>query len=138
MATPAQKRARRRRVLPGFPVEPFKMTQAERDAYFSQDKIQCLICGQHKNSLSLHLQRLHGMEDDDYRDMFGLPIYMGLVGTITRQNYAETATNWITKEYFASQEQAALARAAKAEVTRKPFLVRNPVGRDRDETGRLA
>ncbi len=69
--------------LKGFPVERKFETKEEVDAYFSTDKIQCLLCGRWYNQIGgLHLDRMHGVTPDDYREMYGLPWTRGLTGRL--------------------------------------------------------
>ena len=52
-------------------------TKVDIDKYFSGDRIQCLVCRHWYKQLSLHI-KLHDMNDDDYREKFGLPWTKGL------------------------------------------------------------
>jgi predicted transcriptional regulator len=51
---------------------PFRTPEAA-DAYLSGETIACLICGEHKCSLPLHLHRAHQTAPDEYRRRFGIP-----------------------------------------------------------------
>ena len=63
----------RRKVLPGFPVErPFESIEDVRE-YLSGDKIVCLRCGKEYKGLGVHLQRIHGITPDQYREMYRIP-----------------------------------------------------------------
>ncbi len=83
----AERRAARRLVLPGFPIEPTKFSKAEIDQYFSGDRIQCLVCGKTYRRLALHLA-IHSLTEDDYRELYGLPWRRGLCGTDAFQAYS--------------------------------------------------
>jgi len=47
------------------------------EAYLSQPRIKCLVCGAFFKSLGMHL-KLHGMTADDYRMRFGIPFVCAL------------------------------------------------------------
>ncbi len=67
--------------LPGFPRKGKFQTREEVDSYFSGDKIQCLLCGKWFQQISgNHLKFKHEIDNDDYREMYGLPWLRGLVG----------------------------------------------------------
>ena len=88
-----ENRRRLRVVLPGFPkIEPFK-TRKEVDKYFSTEKIQCLLCGKHYKRLGNHLQPIHEITEDEYRQRFGLPYSRGLVCPSTWGKYHTEAKN---------------------------------------------
>ena len=65
---------------------PFKSI-GEMHAYFEEPKIQCLICGRRFGKLFFHLRSQHEMELDEYKRQFNLPVFRGLVGQETRENY---------------------------------------------------
>lgn len=56
--------------------KPFT-TMGQVEAYLSQPRIQCLVCGAFFKSLGMHL-KLHGMTADDYRMHFGIPFVCAL------------------------------------------------------------
>jgi len=73
----------RRAVLPGFPIEKaFESVEATRE-YLSHDRIVCLRCGKEYHRLGLHLERIHGITNDQYRAMYRIPWRYGLVGTVS-------------------------------------------------------
>lgn len=62
---------------PGFPmVEPFQTSQ-EVDDYLSGDVVTCLICGNGKKSLALHI-RAHGITPEEYRRKYNIPLRRAL------------------------------------------------------------
>lgn len=66
--------------LPGFPWKGKFATKDEIDQYFSNpDGIQCLFCGRFYGTLHNHLQIVHGISHEQYRDRYGLPWRKGLV-----------------------------------------------------------
>jgi hypothetical protein len=54
-------------------------TEAELDAYFSQDPLPCLICGKGCRALHRHVDMAHGVKPDEYRQMFNIPFERKLV-----------------------------------------------------------
>ena len=76
---------RRREVLPGYPINAkFKSIQ-EVDEYLSTFRIVCLLCGKEYKRIGTHLQSIHEMEPDEYREMFGIPYTYGLCCPDTKQ-----------------------------------------------------
>jgi hypothetical protein len=66
--------------LPGFPWKKQFTTKDEIDQYFSNpDGIQCLMCGRFYGTLHNHLQIVHEISHEQYRDRYGLPWRKGLV-----------------------------------------------------------
>lgn len=111
MSNAEQKRLYRRKVAKGFPVEN-KFTDPEQiERYFSEEKIQCLRCGRWYKSLSLHLSKIHGMDSDEYKTIYGLPYYRGLIGSCTREVLKENAKNKYKEGIWeADPERAKAAR----------------------------
>ena len=72
-----------------YPVDPLR-TREEIDAYFATDLIVCLLCGFEYGMLATHLVRTHGVSCDQYRIDFGLPMSIGLSGTVARAKCAAT------------------------------------------------
>ncbi|MFO1067973.1 MAG: MucR family transcriptional regulator [Geminicoccaceae bacterium] len=81
--------ARRREVLPGYPVLPRAMSIEEVDAYLDSDPIPCLLCGHSFKVLARHLQHIHAMTPDQYRERYGLPYSIGLAAVSSRQRFEE-------------------------------------------------
>ena len=61
-----------------FPWRGKFKTKYEIDSYFSGDKVLCLLCGKWFKTLSTHLNRVHELGADEYRDRYGLPWKHGL------------------------------------------------------------
>lgn len=95
MSTHAQRRAARRRVLPGFPVEEPFHTPEELAAYFGGSYIVCLRCGKKYRKLGLHLLGVHEMDPDEYRKIYGIPWSYGLDCAETTEICAENMRNMI-------------------------------------------
>ena len=111
MSTAAQKRARRRRVLPGYPIDKIFETPEELKEYFSGDKILCLECGKSYRGLGIHLIASHEIEPDDYRREHGIPWTYGLSCAETKKLKREIGKNNVKAGIFKpSKEQAELAR----------------------------
>lgn len=68
---------------------PFK-TKEDIEYYFKGDKIQCLICGKWFKALNGHF-KAHGMNVDQYKEMFGLPWSRGLCGCKTADKFRDNA-----------------------------------------------
>jgi predicted transcriptional regulator len=67
--------------------KPFE-TMEQVDAYLSGETIACLICGQHKLSLPLHLYNAHNITPEQYRGRFGIPSKRGLLAAPVRAAHA--------------------------------------------------
>ncbi len=81
-----RKTDKKRGPLSSFPWKGKFKTNAEVEAYFSGDKIQCLLCGKWFHALGGgHLQILHGVTADDYREMYGIPWEKGLIGSLNHE-----------------------------------------------------
>jgi len=78
------RRAERRRVLPGYPIEPRKFNLEEIRSYFAGDKITCLRCGKSYRVISVHLRLVHSLTADDYKGMYGLPWSRGLSSSASK------------------------------------------------------
>lgn len=75
----------RRRPKSGYPVNtPFR-SKEEIKNYLSQDRIECLMCGHLFKSLVTHLDKIHAMSTDQYREKYGLPYSIGLTCTSTKE-----------------------------------------------------
>jgi hypothetical protein len=73
-------KANEKSTLPGFPWKGKFTTKSEIDQYFSYpDGIQCLLCGRFYGTLNRHLQIIHKISHEEYRDRYGLPWRKGLV-----------------------------------------------------------
>lgn len=83
-----QKCMQRRKVLAGFPIEePFKTIEAIRE-YLAGDKLVCLLCGKSYKKIGTHIQRIHGMTVDLYKQKYKIPWTYGLVCKETHKNYS--------------------------------------------------
>lgn len=113
------------------------MTKAQRDAYFGGAKIQCLLCGKWYRSLGTHISRIHEMPEENYKVLYGLPLYRGLTSAESRETYSDSVLARGVSACVGVAEQAALARRARVELDRPEFVERNPTGRDRNKVGQF-
>ena len=90
-----------------FPKEEVFKTKKEVDEYFSKDRIQCLLCGKRYKKLGgAHLQIIHDITEDEYREKYGLPYTRGLVcpstskklSIITKKRYDNGEIGLLTHE----------------------------------------
>ena len=90
--------------IPGFPWKGTFKSKFEVDRYFSHKKgIQCLICGRFLRSLQNHLQQVHGVSNNEYRERYGLPWRKGLVSKTLSQAHSASITNRIKSGTFKSK-----------------------------------
>lgn len=66
-------------------------TLEDIEEYFNNDEIECLVCGDYKKSLALHLKAEHEMTADEYRQEFGLPLGRGLIGRDVHRKLSNAA-----------------------------------------------
>jgi len=121
-------------VLPGYPVEPRKFTLEEIRAYFSGDRIVCLRCGKPYGSLGVHLKAIHGLSDDEYREMYGLPWRRGLTGTEANRNISQTIVarieaGWKPPSTFQLGNQAIKERGFRIQPFRAEQSLKNIANR---------
>ena len=86
---------------PGFPWKGKFTTRNEVDRYFSNDDgIQCLLCGRFLGTLQNHLELVHGVSHDEYRESYGLPWRKGLVSRAVSKRRSIALTNRIKNGSF--------------------------------------
>lgn len=73
------------------PTAPFQ-TMEEVDDYLSGDAITCLVCHKRLQRLDLHLQIMHDMSANAYRDRFGIPGRRTLTSAASRARSAIVMT----------------------------------------------
>lgn len=113
-----------RRVLPGYPAEPFT-SKEEIEKYVAGEKIACLMCGKYYRNVLIHSKKIHEMDSEDYRARFNIPDYFPLTGTETRKKLSDHA-NGLAPEHKAKFREG-LARARGLPRKRKPLV---PLVRD--------
>jgi predicted transcriptional regulator len=107
-----RKRAARRKVLPGYPVTSPLQTPEDLAKYFGGDKIICLLCGKTYRTLAKHLQDIHEISADEYRQRYGIPENFSLSCQATFELHSEWA-KWAIENGILdpTANQAALARS---------------------------
>lgn len=119
----AKRRANRRRVLDGFPIDrPFESIKEVRE-YLSGDKIVCLLCGRSFRTLGLHLRKIHDMTPDEYRERYNIPWTYGLACAENREAHSVATKKLIASGYNPGTDDrdflAGLARAPKRDCPHK-------------------
>lgn len=71
----------KKKTLPDFPRRFVFESREELDAYFTGDRITCLLCGHRYRSLGPHLSSAHGTSVDEYREAYGIPYLKGLTSS---------------------------------------------------------
>jgi hypothetical protein len=84
------KRIKRRHIVDGFPIEtPFHSLE-EVKHYLSGDKIICLLCGKAYRSISNgHLEKIHNITPDQYREKYKIPYTYGLICKTTKDLFVQ-------------------------------------------------
>lgn len=79
---------------PDEPEEPMSAHLSGDDiaASHGDDFIKCLECGQSKQHIKSHLNKMHNMSVEDYREKWGLPDDYPTVAPATRRRFQERAT----------------------------------------------
>ena len=68
-----QKKRARRKPLRGYPIEiPFSNMDEVRE-YTSGERVVCLLCGREFKKLGSHIEKIHGITRDEYREMYNIP-----------------------------------------------------------------
>ena len=87
--------------IPGFPWKGKFTTRSEVVKYFSNDEgIQCLLCGRFLGTLNNHLQIVHGLSHEEYRERYGLPWRRGLVSQKLSRQLSTSLTKRIKNGSF--------------------------------------
>ena len=87
--------------IPGFPWKGRFATKNEVDKYFSNDEgIQCLLCGRFWGTLQNHLQLVHGVSHEEYRERYGLHWRKRLVSRKVSKKHSVSLTNRIKNGTF--------------------------------------
>ncbi len=84
------------------------------EAYLSQPRIKCLVCGASFRSLGMHLKHQHGMTADDYRIRFGIPFVCALEAPDLVQYRSRLEQERALDPAYAERRAQHLARAASA------------------------
>ena len=87
--------------IPGFPWKGKFTTRSEVDRYFSNDDgIQCLLCGRFLGTLQNHLQIVHGVSHEEYRERYGLAMAKGIVSRTVSKKHSASLINRIKNGTF--------------------------------------
>ena len=111
----------RRAVMHGYPVARRNFSYKEVKDYLLQDRITCLICGQKFLRLAGHLNSIHEISVDDYKEMYGLPFRTGLVCLDTREKYSQALKARIDDGSFIPQCSHEVAQKANRRKPREFF-----------------
>ena len=128
----------RGRVLPGFPIEEKFLTPESLAEYFGGSTIVCLQCGKRYRTLGVHLKTIHGMEPDEYREIYGIPWTYGLSCAATSDLHAEDARRKIADGIFEPGkylDRAAAATQKKRQPVRDVLSARNLKEMNKGKTG---
>ena len=107
--------------IPGFPWKGKFTTRNEVDKYFSNDDgIQCLLCGRFLGTLQNHLQIVHGVSHEEYRERYGLPWRKGLVSRTVSKKHSASLTNRIKNGTFKPRPDNKAAVKKILEGNRRP------------------
>jgi hypothetical protein len=100
--------------------KPF-VTMAQVEAYLSQPRIRCLVCGVSFRSLGMHL-KFHGMTADDYRIRFGIPFVCALEAPDLVQYRSRLEQEKARDPEYAARRAEHLANAQRAArtIARRP------------------
>ena len=112
--------------------KPFT-TLGQVEAYLSQPRIQCLMCGELRSSLGPHLAKVHQMTADDYRARFGIPYTCGLAGLDSRKRWASAELRHSQEDPESAARRAQQLAAARgiAQATPKRHCPTKPDSCDR-------
>ena len=122
----AERRAARRAVMAGFPIEPTPFTLADIRSYFGGDRITCLLCGKtYKRIGAGHLHRIHSMTEDEYRLRYGLPWRRGLTSNTSHNIYSEVVLQRLEENgnHLLNPEWRGLAHATPSRRPVPPYRI---------------
>lgn len=88
--------------------------------YLNQDRIPCLICGKTYKALGTHLQCIHGMTADEYKEIFNIPWSKGLVSPSTRQYQSNNLSRRIQDGSIPQVDVKVLIESRTNVLRRKP------------------
>lgn len=87
----AKQAAKRRRIENGYPVTtPFATVEDVRN-YLAGDKVICLLCGKSYRRIGTHLQSIHQVTPDQYREQYKIPWTYGLLCSDSEKKYSDSA-----------------------------------------------
>lgn len=89
------------------------MKLEELEAYLATPKIECLLCHRSFHKLDPHLRRTHGTTTEDYREEFGIPITVGLVGADQRVVMSNAQKHYLEDTNIVQDRIADLLKATE-------------------------
>jgi len=96
----SERRAGRRMCLEGFPkTTPFSSIE-EVVSYLSGDHVLCLLCGKPYRSVAHHILSIHGIDGDQYKEMFKIPWTYALCGQNTSEKHRKLLNDRIADGYI--------------------------------------
>jgi len=118
----AQRRARRRKVLNGYPItRPFESLDEVRQ-YLSGDKIVCLFCGKSYKVLGVHVLKIHGVPVDEYRNRYNIPWTYGVLCVESHDLKSQVIHNRMAEGWNPSNRSGEFIEIMKRAYKRKcPF-----------------
>ena len=82
-----------------YPVlKAFKSIDEVR-TYLSGDRIVCLLCGKEYRKLGVHIQKIHGVTPDQYKEQYGIPWTYGLLCSDSSSLYRDAILERIANGY---------------------------------------
>lgn len=99
--------------LPGYPRQTKFSTMEEIHDYVSREKVECLLCGRTFRGAAAHVWQFHQMSLREYKQLFGIPYNVGIVGDETSQLLSDAGTatvQGIGPERLAANLVAAVAK----------------------------
>lgn len=89
----------RRKVLPGFPKnDPFESIGEVRE-YFSGDKVVCLLCGKEYKRIGFHVEKIHSLTMNDYKQKYKIPWTYGLICDESSERYRDSMKRRISEGF---------------------------------------
>lgn len=95
MPSKYQTKEARFKVLHGYPKDFVFETPEQLRDYFAGDRIVCLRCGKSYRTLGIHLNTIHDLTPDEYREMYGIPWGKGLSCAETTEKHSTLALKMI-------------------------------------------
>ena len=99
-------------------------TKTEIDDYLGGDKVRCLLCGKLFKALPTHLERMHDITADDYRERYGLPWKRGLCGAGLSKKLSENMLKRRKNGFRPPIEVAQRNSVTAKRMPDQPFLVK--------------
>lgn len=121
----AKRKCRQHQVLAGFPVlEPFRSLAQAKD-YLDCPELTCLLCGKSYRLLANHLRSTHGVDPDEYRLAYDMPLTPGLSGRSVAEKKsvalrAKLADPEFRTKWFADVENHRMKARERARHQRTP------------------